>query len=53
MHEIIQHLEEKDDKGIKTKGGALLFLDFEKAFDRVDHGFMFKALENWPSPQNS
>ena len=45
MHEIIQHLEEKDDKGTKTKGGAVLFLDFEKAFDRVDHDFMFKVLE--------
>ena len=50
MHEIIQHLEEKDDKGIKTKGGALLFLDFEKAFDRVDHDFMFKVLEKLAFP---
>ena len=50
MHEIIQHLEEQDDKGIKTKGGALLFLDFEKAFDRVDHDFMFKVLEKLAFP---
>ena len=25
--------------------GALVFLDQEKCFDRVDHGFMFKTLE--------
>ena len=48
LHEIIEHTK----KNKKEIGGLLLFLDFEKAFDRVDHKFMISVLEKWLSHQN-
>ena len=51
LHEIIEYTK----KHYTKKGGLLLFLDFEKAFDRVDHDFMLQVLDiiGWLSPQNS
>ena len=39
VNELIQLIDKED------KHGALIFLDQEKAFDRVDHGFLFKTLK--------
>ena len=39
LHEIIQHMQQLiDDEEDGSDEAYLLFLDFEKAFDRVDHG---------------
>ena len=46
LHEIIEYTTINKN----SMGGLLLFLDFEKAFDRVDHDFMFKVLEKLAFP---
>ena len=38
-------MQELNSQGHLTKEGMLIFLDFEKAFDRVDHEFMFNVME--------
>ena len=48
LHEIIQHMQQLiDDEEDGSDEAYLLFLDFEKAFDRVDHDFMFTCLEEF------
>ena len=39
-----------NEDGKLTREGLLLFLDFEKAFDRVDHKFMIKTLDEMGFP---
>ena len=39
IFEVIEHLNEED------KPGLIFFADFEKAFDSIDHNFIFKALK--------
>ena len=46
LHEIIEYTK----KHYTKKGGLLLFLDFEKAFDRVDHDFMLQVLDRMAFP---
>ena len=46
LHEIIEYTTLHKD----SIGGILLFLDFEKAFDRVDHQFMFEVLDRMAFP---
>ena len=39
IFEVIEHLNDEDQPGL------IFFADFEKAFDSIDHNFIFKALE--------
>jgi hypothetical protein len=47
---MIEHMQEQYEMGDTPKKGALIFLDFEKAFDRVDHDFMFMVLSKMGYP---
>ena len=38
---VLEHFQNNEDKG-----GLLLQVDFEKAFDSVEHAFLFKTLES-------
>ena len=46
LHEIIEYTTINKN----SMGGLLLFLDFEKAFDRVDHNFMLSVLDRMAFP---
>ena len=39
VNDLIKRIQDNDE------GAALIFLDQEKAFDRVDHGFLIKTLK--------
>ena len=41
MRDLIDLIDEEDSQG------AFIFLDQEKAFDRVDHGFLFQVLDSF------
>ena len=38
IFEIIEHLNDENEPGL------IFFADFEKAFDSIDHNFIFKVL---------
>ena len=46
LHEIIEYTTINKN----SMGGLLLFLDFEKAFDRLDHNFMLSVLDRMAFP---
>ena len=49
---ILQHLELLDYCEAEAVPGCVLFLDFEKAYDRLDRGWLFRCMERlgFPAP---
>ena len=45
---VLQHLEEIDYCSAEQQPGCVLFLDFEKAYDRMDRGWL-SACSAWAS----
>ena len=41
IHDVITYAKDNQNKGL------IMFVDFEKAFDSVNHDYMFKALEQY------
>ncbi len=43
--QVLQHLEIIDYCRAESKPGCVLFLDFEKAYDRMDRGWLMQCLQ--------
>ena len=54
---VLLHLEEIDylqEVGVQQgQQGCILFLDFEKAYDRLDRGWLFRCMEAMKFPESS
>ena len=47
---LLHHLEVLDYCASEAEQGCVLFLDFEKAFDRLDRGWLFRCLDAFGFP---
>jgi hypothetical protein len=47
---VLQHLEEIDYCSAEQQPGCVLFLDFEKAYDRMDRGWLMQCLQRMGFP---
>jgi hypothetical protein len=48
---VLFHLEEVDYSQAEGVPGCVLFLDFEKAYDRLDRGWLFRCVDRLGFPQ--
>jgi hypothetical protein len=49
-YNVLQHLEEIDYCSADQQPGCVLFLDFEKAYDRMDRGWLMQCLQRMGFP---
>ena len=50
---MLQHLEEIDYCSAEQQPGCVLFLDFEKAYDRMDRGWLMQCLQRMGFPAHA